>query len=697
MCTRAKSQFSEEGVNLKTKQEMTSASKAAKRDKKRLRKEQHVLKKQRKIDRKAKSKLVPKKKPNLWQRILNKGKQTDEVLRSYDAYPELVKIKAREKYVFHSDYFKIDDYYATIMMFKHNEGAVDRFGPLWGVNLIPSGLPKGVTTINIDGVVRMGQGWLDHHQAIAENISSKNVLAQSQNGTLTERSKAMRGHQSLVEIAQQLVDGASYLNVKNRLLVKAPTLEALDIAEHKIESEYTNNFGTLNAAIYNGRQHSELYNLLGYNAAKHGKGFYYTSTEYAGEYNLVTHGLEDPGGEYVGYMKYDVNNSAVIFNADSFRHHVVIASNQFNDSVGIRQHVSDLWGMKLAQSALLDGHKVVHLLLDSGIKLNKIAPPMKDLTYTIDMNHGDVNMFEMWGSTHNELAVYANQMQKLKLMLEQAYPVTQEDKAIIESSLEDILTDFYIKSNMWIDDAKNHRDEVKIVGLPHSEYPKLELFVSYLQMYKRKTINMNGKDSEAVHAANTLLAVFSNLLSSNGDLFNTETNKAIDGTRSGRRVVYDFGDLIARGQGIAMAQLVNVLNYAISTLGQGDMLIIHGADKISDSVKEYCQHQFGQLYDRGGRIAYLYNNIESCLNDDDFNKYDEADYTIMGNMSTKRVDEYQKKMGSTIPSNLRKQITQQGEALSFIHRGTSNVVFKMQLPLRPDRVDYGYRERKRYR
>lgn len=667
---------------------MHSASKKAHKDRRK-------AKKNKKIDKTQVKDGNVNKKKNIFQKILT-GTQSHEVLRSYEAYPELVKIKAHEKYVFHSDYFRIDDYYASILMFKHRQGAMDRFGPFWGVNMIPYQLPKGVTTMNIDSVVRMGQGWIDAHQPRAENISNKNTMAQHENGTLTEKTKARRSQQSLAEIAQELTNGASYLNVQNRLLVKAPTLEMLDQAIHKIEREYTDNFGTLNPGIYNGRQYDELSHLLGWNKAKHGKGFYYTSTEYAGAYNLVTHGLEDPGGEYVGYMTGDVNNSAVLFNVDSFRHHVVIATNQFNDDIGKRQHVADLWGMKLAQSALLNGHRVVHLVLDTEADLDRIAPPMKDITYKIDMNHGDVNMFEMFGKRQDELAIFANQMTKIKLMAEQAYHPTDSDKSIIESSLEDILTDYYVKNHMWTPDAKNHRNLVKLVGLPHDEYPKLELFVSYLAMYRQKTLNLNSKDSEAVHAANTLNGIFTNLLSSNGDLFNTTTSSNIDGVVNGRRVIYDFSDLRRRGVGVAMAQLVNILNYAVSTLGDGDLVIIHGADQIDDGIKDYCKHQFDQLFDRGGRVAYLYNNIDSFLNDDAFNKYDEADYTIVGNMAPKRVDEYQRKLGSTIPMMLRKLITNHAEAINYIHRGTSNVVFKLQLPLRPSREDYGFRQRKRY-
>ena len=625
-----------------------------------------------------------------------KRKKEKEIMHSYESYPALLDIKAREKYVFHSDYFKIDDYYASILMFRHQQGARDGYGPFWGVNMIPNQLPKGVTTMNFDQVSRMGEGWLAQNQNRTEQISQKNAMAQAENGTLTTRAKAQRTNQDLAIIAQELNDGASYLNVKSRLLVKAPSLKVLEQAIAKIEREYTDRFGTLDPAVYNGRQKRELFDLFAKNEAKYGHGFYYTSTEFAGNYNLVTHGLEDPGGEYVGYMQGDVNNSAVLFDSDNFGHHAVIASDQYNNDSGIRQHVTDMWGLKLAQAALLDNHRVVHIVLNSETNLAKLGPTLKNLTYTIDMSHGDVNMFEMFGKTKDELSIFARQMQKLVLMTEQAYEPTPADKSIIENYLQSLATEFYVDQNMWFPDAQNHRDKLRVVGIPHEDVPKLELFASYLDMAYKREVNGDGHDAEQQHAANVLRGVFQTLLSNNGDLFNTTTTHKIDGVVSGRRVIYDFGQLMIRGKGIAMAQLVNIFDYAVSTLSEGDLLIIHGAEKIDPGIRKYCNQLFDQLYDRGARIVFLYNDITKFLDDQDFNRFDQADYTILGNMTANLIDRYQSELGSTIPADLAALLEDRSQAFNYIRRGTSNVVFVMELPLQPSKADYGLRKRRHY-
>lgn len=613
-----------------------------------------------------------------------KEKELSLAEKKFDAFPHLIEIKPKERYIFCSDYFRVDTYYAVIMAYFHEHGAQDNFGPFWGINRIPSGLGDKVTTVNFEQVSRMGQSWVDSHQTTAEGVAQMNENSQMTAGTSTSKSKARRSRDDLEVIAQELTNGASYLNVQDRMLVKAPTLEALDNAVMKIERLYLDRFGTMWAAPYTGEQRQELSHLFSKNARKRGKGFYFTSTEFAGAYSLVTHGMEDPGGEYVGYMVGDVNNSAVLFDVNNFKHHAVVASEQFNEARG-RAHVSDMWGSKMSQAALLDNARVVHIILD-GADLDRLGPKFSRLTYRIDMNHGDVNMFEMFGEEQDELAIFSAQMEKLTLMAEQAYETTDSDRSIIRGSLQDVATKFYIDNRMWYENAIANRERLRIVNIPHDEVPKLQMFVSYLDTEYKAMANRTARDDERLHALSVLLTTFKNLLSNNGDLFNTTTSSVIDGAKDGRRVVYDFSRLSMRGQGIAMAQLVNVIGYAVQNLKRGDLVIIHGAEHIEKSVRPYIRRQFEQMYDRGGRVAFLYNDIEKMLDDQEFNLFDKADYTIFGNMSDNIVEKYQKQLGQAIPKDLVALVTDKSEARTYIRRGFDNVVFHQDLQLDPPQL-----------
>lgn len=625
------------------------------------------------------SKKEQKKQEKAARKAEKKKKKSELSSIDFADYPHLVAIKPKEQYIFHSDYFQIDNEYATIVSFFHNDGAADNFGPFWGINRIPAGLGSNVVTISFEQISRMSEGWIQDHQTKAENIASSDQQETQRSGTTTSKQQAGRKSYDFEVIARELQEGAAYLNVHYRLMVKAPTLEELDYAMEQLRRLYMDRFGTLSTAAYAGAQRTDLSQLFAKNERKVGRGFHFTSTEYAGSYSLVTHGLEDPKGEYVGYMVGDVNNSAVLFDTDGYDHHAVVVNENYFEPLG-RAHVSDMWCSKISQSALLNNHRVVHILMN-GCDLNKLGPEFKSLTSILDMQHGAVNMFEMFGDDGEEMTIFPAQMQKLILMAEQAYATTDSDRSVIRGSLEEIATQFYIDRRMWRPNAKEHRDELRVVNIPHGEVPLLQEFVSYLETgYKQQTMS-SARDDEKLHALSVLQLTFRNMLSNNGDLFNMITDDAIDSAVNGQRVIYDFNGLIRRGKGVAMAQLVNVIGFAVSSLGKGDVVIFHGADLIDDGVKPYINAQLSHLHSRGGRVLYSYDDVDTMLADKAFCSYDKADFTIFGNLTETAVAVYQEQLGQEIPPDLSRLITSKSDMVCYIRRGFDNVVFRQDLAL----------------
>lgn len=613
-------------------------------------------------------------------------KREEKISRTYRGYPDLLHIKPSEGYEFHSDYFKVDDSYCTILTLRHNSIVHDNFCPFWGINLIPTGLDQDVVTVNLEQISRMSAEWIESHQTKAEDVAINNVNEVGRTGTYTGQQGARQSEHDIMVIASELASGASYLNVQERILVKAPTLESLERAVARIKKLYQERFATVSPAPHEGCMRNELSHVFGRNKDKKGKGFYFTSTEFAGAYNLVTHGLEDKHGEYVGRMTGDVNNSAVIFDVDKYRSHVVIATSQNNSGrmkEGLAKDIvraGDMWGSKLGQACLLNGGKVVHLLLES-VDMDDLGPKFESITHIVNMNQGDINMFEMFGEEENELSIYPTHMQKLILMAEQAYETNDSDRAVIRGELEAIATKFYVEQKMWHENAVDHRDLIRIVNIPHAQVPRLQMFVSYLETEYKAATNTAIQNAERVHALSVLRATFKNLLSANGDLFNTQTSSVIDNVAGARRVIYDFGSLMERGKGVAMAQLVNVIGLAVSQLSRGDLIVIHGADLVDVRVREYVESQLSSVRKRGGRVAYLYNDVESCLDNKDFNRFDTADYTLFGPMSDNQATRYQELLGREIPPDLVRLITDKATDALYVRRGYDNVVFVQELQL----------------
>lgn len=375
----------------------------------------------------------------------------------------------------------------------------------------------------------------------------------------------------------------------------------------------------------------------------------------------------------------DVNNSAVLFDVNGYGRHVVVASNAIN-SVLSRVPESDLWGSKLSQAALLSNHKVVHLVLD-GADLDKLGPRLDSLTARLNMSRGDVNFLEMFGEADDELSIFPAHLDKVVLMADQVYKTTDVERSIIRGSLRETLTQFYVDKQMWYHDAKSNRNRLRLVGLDHTHVPRLQDLVTYFDTAYKSLANSATRDDEMLHAYSVLRLVFKDMLDTNGDLFNTYTNEAIDGVGLARRVIYDFSDLMARGEGVAMAQLINTLGFAIGSLSEGDLLVVHGAELINDDVRGYVAGQLEKLFRRGGRVAYLYNSIEKMLAGQEFNRFDAADYTVLGNMRESVVEEYQKRLHQDVPPDLEKLIASNDSRTVYLRRAHVNVVFQADLAL----------------
>lgn len=600
------------------------------------------------------------------------------------------KSKPREKYLFNSDYFTIDDGYATILTILHNQGADDNLGYFWGINLIPRSLSQNVSVRKIEHVQRMPESWVDSHQGKTEGLVQTNKNESDQDGTLKSRAKLNKQQQDLYDIANELMAGSSYLRVAFRLLVKAPTLEELDDAVSKINRQYKDRFETLTAAPYSGEQRREYSNLMAKADRKEGRNFMFTSQEFAGNYNLVTHGIEDASGEYVGTMMGDVNNSAVLLDIDNYKTHVVIGgSNKGSTLSGLKlnnERGVNVWGAKLGMNALMKNHRVVHLVLN-GSRVDKIGVNLDEITSVINMTSGDINLLELFGNDADELTIFPAHLNKIVLMAEQAYASTDEDRSIIQGTLRDVITKFYVDKGLWAYDAQNNRDSLRLVGLAHDEYPKLPEFVAYLQMEYTAMSNRRARDDEQLHAYNVLRTVFKDMLDNNGDLFNTTTSSIVDRAATGYRVIYDFSSLMRRGQGVAMAQFINALGFAVGTLSKGDVVVLHGVDKISDSVKSYVENQFNTLTENDVRLVYIYGDVASMVKDKKFNKFDQADYTIMGNMTKTVIDEYEESIKQAVPNTLKQLLDTRDSQQYYLRRNVDNVVFSLDIQLGIDEYE----------
>lgn len=629
-----------------------------------------------KADREAKEEALGKKK---------KKKKDDRLILIRES-PLYKALKPRQQVLFKSDYFQVDNGFATILSLFHEKGADDSLPVFWGIYLIPRGLDQDVTVRRIEHVGRVSESWVASHQGRAEGLLKNKENEVAREGSMTSAQKLNKEQQQLFDIAQELSNGASYLRVAFRLLVKAPSLAKLDEAVVRINRQYKDRFDTLEAAAYIGEQRRELGGMFRPVDDRIGRNFMFTSPELAGAYSLVTRGIEDPTGEYIGQMEGDVNNSAVLMDLDLFESHIVIAGkgqarllSNWETDLSVHRAV-DLWGAKIGTAALVRNKRVVHLVLNRA-NVGQMGINLDDITSVVDMTRGDINPFELFGEVDNELSLFPAHLQKLVLMIGEMQSYAPAEEARIKGALKDTLNDFYIDKRMWARNAPENRDALRLVGIPHNQVPMLQEFSSYVRVAYDKQVKARNKDAAVLNAYGFLLTVVRDMINSNGDLFNTQTSSKIDRATTAARVVYDFSSLIERGRGVMMAQFINALSFAVGALKQGDLVVLHGAEQLNPAIQAYVRDQFDLLSDHGVRIAFIYSSVERMIENRAFNRFDSADYTLLGGMTKAVVDEYQRVLAQNVPVALSQLLIHKNPERFYLRRGFDNIVFANDLQM----------------
>lgn len=599
--------------------------------------------------------------------------------------PLLKSLVGKHAIVFHSDYMEIDNHVAQILTIIDREGS-DRDKPkFWMTYLIPRNLNGHVEARFIMPIETMTEAWTDNAQTNSEVTKNSQMSQAAETDASKDAQIANARAVDLQLISADLNAGDKYLATQLKIFLKADNLAALDAARVRLNQTLISyNFGGIRVVPFEGQQLDEFENLLKPPMEHISKPQMFTSHELAGAYNLLTHGITDPAGKYVGAMQADVNNSAVLLDVDKFDDTVVVASKDAAQTASIGPEElkgnrnSTLWGVKIAQSALENSHRVVHFVLNY-THPDKLGADLSDISQTLDMNQGMINPFQMFGKFEDQLSVYSAHNEMLRLMAQQISSDLQSND--LNKVLPALLKRFYIQFGIWQDNPKENFDLLRAVSLRNRDYPKLDRFNTYLGEALQAALQRNAANEVA--SIERLQGVFERMEGEDSDLFNVYTSKKLTDAKNFAQVFYDFSKLLDRSESIAMAQLLNVIGYATSNLGDHDVLIIHGANAIRNSVKQYLtKHVFTRLQQRGVRLVFLYDSVDSCLEDASFCRLDHADYTLFGTMTGSNVEKYQQLISQPLPAPLMQAIETKIPTLFFLSRGIDKVIFIQDLVLK---------------
>lgn len=567
----------------------------------------------------------------------------------------------------------------------------------WGVNYIQdlvsdtiknSGNSHDLNVLFIENIRPMTKDWIKHKQKDSESYTPKVGKSHQQIANLRRQTA------DLVTIANELHNSA-YLAVGMKYLVAAESQQVLDDFLDSLQRRLELRVPGTVLTLSNGNIDKEFANLFNNPMEEPGKKMMFTAAEFAGSYNIVTNGIEDPKGVYVGEQIGDISNAAVIWDMDNFEHFAVMASgNEFARKRDFRREAtpeefrdwrgSDLWLntliLQLVKEQPLTGrrHHVYTLALDP-IHLDD---HLLTSTAEIDLNKGHINPFEMFGSQEDELEIFPANISKWNAMTRQLATETIKEEHTTyreplsmaeQSDLDQILEQFYIDNHMWVKNAKENRDKIRIVGIPSADVPRLDQFIVYLvNAYTDNT------DPNKANELQDLLAIFRQLSITNGDLFDTITDPMFTILGTKKHTLLDYSNLSQRKGNILLVQLLNSISAITNQTKPGDTVIIHGAQRITSLTQHYVDSIINDLYNKHVRVVFSYNSSADMLKQVKFNHMPDADWVLTGRLSADQTARYNEILGNQrqMTSMIARNIQSGNDACYYLRRGNDNVIFE---------------------
>ncbi|EVX44270.1 hypothetical protein U271_01832 [Staphylococcus aureus F70893] len=601
--------------------------------------------------------------------------------------------------------FTIDGKWSTILTFVVRPGSFNKLRPLWGIDTIPRLISNNrLSEKNIEAKIlhsfeRRSDEWAENKIEPATEVTSTGV-EETTKASQTLHAKFFEQHYNDVNIiADELKEGASYLDLSIRVSIKAPTKDDLQDAIQVLEAEYNSIFGAaVNLVPFVCEQDVEYANMLDTARKQRGENYMLTSTELAGSSMFLTRGINDEYGSYIGQLAGEVNNDSVLLDSVNFKNLAVIyardraedLSSKYRQNVRYNYKATTAWSTKVAQDALIHGNKVVEFVLNQEEPM-KVGKNLKNLTAYVPMDdkQAAINLFQVFSKGFDEISAYNILVDKIKVFVEQFNKArSQNDNTILLQkdfdNLEDIIEQFYVYHKMWHVNPGDNKEDLRLLNLPNSQYPKLDDFVFFLgyvlgnAQSENKVYGLSNK-LESVDKLDSLMRKIS---SRNGNIFGRKTNINRKILQRKSRIIFDFKTLRLTSHEALMAQFLNTFSYGEQELEEDDVVIIHGMDQMTPSVIDFLRQRFIELNERGVKVVLLYEDQDILFSTEKQYKqhndwFINADMRVSNSMSAKNIQRYQELLHIELPESVRQGMSGSDTHTYFLNRDKETILFNI--------------------
>lgn len=605
-------------------------------------------------------------------------------------------------YQFTPSFIKVGGRYATIVKVGNKYGTNRGYDFGWFVRMIPEISVEGVKSyfFETDKLVT---------QAEQANIMKENVAGGQEtyingtsiNVTESENEERIRDKRIIDYKRTSALEGnnQAIIDCKLVILLVGDNPDAIAYQLKRLQSIYDDKLTGIELQSIGGEQQELLSKLFN---KPDGDIYDYTfmASDFAGNDHAVRKGLDDPKGWAIGTIAMShAKGEAFMALNQSFKKKILVTGHKESSIQGYSNELSSssLWGQLIANNAMVDGHKVYHIVLnnfkyyhDNSDDPEFLCPiSLENSIERVDLSKGGLNPLEMFGEQENVISIYNSNIRKIAEMfyLQSNRKLSETEKNLLIS----LLNDYYINQKLWHRQAKDFPERLRVIGMAHDQYGTLGDFINGLNN-AITSAKKSGTETE-INELKNIYNVLKNSLDSHSQIFNNITTLSTE-TCNQNKFLQHYYDLsgLRTEPNIMEAQFLNTFDFSTQSAKPNDIIMIHGMDKLSIETIELITHKLDILSEKGVRLAYLFDTISSGENEKKvttanifntdgilYNNFEgEFDYTIIGSLTKKELEIYEKKIHQKLTDDLKEYLTS-GEIYQYQIRrkvdNTSNLIY----------------------
>lgn len=601
--------------------------------------------------------------------------------------------------------------FATILTFSVKKGSFDGLEPLWGMGLVPKienteeFRNKDIVTKAIYSITRRKDEWAEKKVQAASSVSKTGYSESNNSDQEVSKNFFQEYYFDTKTIAEEINKGASYLDLSIRITITAPSRDDLYNAIFYLEKHYTKHYHhKVELVPFAGEMKTEYSNLMDSARKQRGENYHLTSRELAGSYPFISSGVNDMNGSYIGQLHGELNNDPVLLDTTNIKKlGVICAKNRAADINSVANNrkydfkSTTVWSNKITQDAFVNGNKVVEYVLN-GEHVERMREELLSETAYINLlePYATINMFEAFADGQDNMSAFNVTVSKIQEIARQFSEKEDiNDTSTLNSKdikeIENELKNFYVKKHMWKDDPYKHKEELKFVGVDHDEVPVLNEFISWLgdSIHDEKQKEHIHGTSDKQRSLVRIRDVFNTMLSRNASIFNQPTRIDERTLKDKMKVLFDFKMLKETHHATLMGHFVNSLAYGEQLLEEDDILIIHGADELTESVKKHLRIRIGALNDRGVKVFLMYNDADVLFEENNIENskqenihriwFRNADMRITNAMQPNNVKQYSSIIKKQLPNSVIAGMQSNFDHIYYLNRDSTSALFRLEI------------------